>query len=367
MSTPEPSAIGAPAQPSGDVRRYVRGLLENTESFATLEPEERKRLATSLVKVLAYLSDSGAGLGPRGAADRPVSALDVGSNDALKSRLADDPKLVGADFKAGAAREGADVFKELVSAVNFPHFVSGLIEGVYTSIVNSSIKQMQAYGKLIEAVAKSAEEFAQDNVSLDSARSYVASSFPRAVIYDKSQPNARLQLKDDLEDGDRPDFKVALDMSESPSLDEEESEPKVVMAAQLKLARQRQQQLALMLALGINRIIVTDGEIKASVLFEVKARDTANRDSTASSYDSAVLRREEGGGWFDDSYATETKVSSAWSEEKERSSSELDARAKLSGNVTVRFKSETFPLERLASGNELGAVQEKSARGATGA
>jgi hypothetical protein len=349
------------------VRRYVRGLLENAGSYAALDPGERKRLAGALVKVLSYLTDETGGVAApalvEGAASAPAGALEVGSNEALKSRLADDPALVGSEFKAGAAREGAQAFEKLVSAVDFPHFVSSLIEGVYSSIVSSSIKQMQAYGKLIEAVAKSAEQFAQENITLEAARSYVASSFPRAVVYDRSRPDAKLQLQDDLEQGDQPDFKLALGMAENVSLDDEESETKVVLAAQLKLARQRQQQLALMLVLGINRIIVTDGEIKAAVLFDVKSTDRAARDTSASSYDSAVLRREEGGGWFDDSSSAETKVSSAWSEEQDRSGAQLDARAKLSGNVTVRFRSETFPLERLASGDELGLLQEKSARG----
>ncbi|HKE18656.1 MAG TPA: hypothetical protein VKB80_27455 [Kofleriaceae bacterium] len=349
-------------EPPGDVRLHVRELLGRTASFAQLGAEERRQIAGALVKVIAFLRDQGADA-PDLAGGAPVQALDIGENESLKSRLSDDPRLVGADFKAGAAREGAQVFKSLVSAVDFPKFVSGLIEGVHSSIVASSIKQMQAYGKLLEAVAKTAEEFAQENVSLDTARKFVASSFPQAVVYDNSSPGGgALRLGDDVEEGDAPDFKAKLGMSENVALDEE-NELKIVMAAQLKLARQRQQQLALMLALGINRIIVTDGEIKASVMFDVKSHDDASRRSQASTYDTSAMTREEGGGWFDDASQVETKVSSAWSEESEKSSSTLDAKAKLSGSVTVRFRSETFPLERLASGDEIGAVQEKGNRG----
>lgn len=347
--------------PPGDVRLHVRELLGRAAAFAHLGAEERRQIAGALVKVIAFLRDQGADA-PAAAGGAPVRALDIGENESLKSRLSDDPKLVGADFKAGAAREGAQVFKSLVSAVDFPKFVSGLIEGVYSSIVASSIKQMQAYGKLLEAVAKTAEEFAQENVSLDTARKFVASSFPQAVVYDNSSPGGTLRLGDDIEEGDAPDFKAKLGMADNVPLDEE-SELKIVMAAQLKLAHQRQQQLALMLALGINRIIVTDGEIKASVMFDVKSHDDASRGSQASTYDTSAMTRAEGGGWFDDASQVETKVSSAWSEESEKSSSTLDAKAKLSGSVTVRFRSETFPLERLASGDEIGAVQEKGNRG----
>ena len=34
----------------------------------------------------------------------------------------------------------------------------------------------------------------------------------------------------------------------------------------------------------------------------------------------------------------------------------------MAGSVLVKFKSETFPLERLASPSELAAVQERSAK-----
>ena len=348
-----------PEHQQQEIRHYVRDLLQSAPAFGQLPAEERRKMAHDLVRVLSLISEPGA---PLPVTPAPAQALDVGSNDALKDRLAKKQDLVGKDFKGGAAKEGAKTFKELVSAVDFPRFVSGLIEGVYTSIVNSSIKQMQEYGKLLEGVVKSAEEFAQDHISVDTARSYVASTFPQAVEMEQGDGGQRLKLKDDVEDKDVPDFQKAFAMGEKVALDED-NEAKIVAAAQLKMARDRQKMLATMVAMGINRIIVTDGEIKASVLFDVKSKDTAQRSTSASTYDSTTSQSSSGGGFFgwlfggDDT--TETKVSSAYSSEQEKSTAELEARAKLSGSVTVRFKSETFPLEKVASPEQTGAVQEK--------
>ena len=78
--------------------------------------------------------------------------------------------------------------------------------------------------------------------------------------------------------------------------------------------------------------------------------------------DQKTSSQSSGGGWFSDDESVSTTVSSAYSAEQEKSTAELEAKAKLSGSVTVKFKSETFPLERLASSDELGAVQRKSSR-----
>jgi len=258
----------------------------------------------------------------------------------------------------GATKAGAAVFRDLVSAVDFPKFVSGLVEGVYTSIVNSSIRQMQAYGKLLETVSKSVDQFAKENISEKEARDFVKSSFPGQIDLDGD--SGALKLNDDAE-GNAPDFKAVLQMQENLALTEE-NEKQIVLAAQMKMARQRQQTLAQMVAMGINRIIVTDGEIKASVLFDMKAKDTGQRSTSAAVSDQKTSSQSSGGGWFSDDESVSTTVSSAYSAEQEKSTAELEAKAKLSGSVTVKFKSETFPLERLASSDELGAVQRKSSR-----
>jgi hypothetical protein len=175
-------------------------------------------------------------------------------------------------------------------------------------------------------------------------------------------------MNEDLDEKDRPDFKGQLGVQGDLDLSDEDQERQLVESARLKVARMRQQQLATMVMLGINRIVVTEGEIKASVVFDVKASDRAHRgvdrgmSDTKASQDTSS---HSSGGWFSDDDASshvETRVSTAHNDIKEDSDSKVEAKANLSGSVKVRFKSETFPLEKLANPMEMSAVNEKAAR-----
>jgi hypothetical protein len=132
-----------------------------------------------------------------------------------QSQIARDTALI-ADYLA----------RNLMQEVDFPAFVSGLIKGVFGAIVNVSIEQMKAYGQLVAAVSKSLDKFRDENVSENEARDHLVKRFP--------------------------DLHVATTAKKKP-------------AAIKRLATQRQQLLATMVLMGINRIVVTDGKIKAKI------------------------------------------------------------------------------------------------------
>ena len=68
--------------------------------------------------------------------------------------------------------------RQLLKQVEFPTFVASLIEGVFQAIISSSIKQMNAYSELIEAAAKSVEQFRHDSVDDKQAPYHIADLFP---------------------------------------------------------------------------------------------------------------------------------------------------------------------------------------------
>src|SRR5206468_6591402 len=80
--------------------------------------------------------------------------------------------------KAQAAREGAAVAGALLQNVNFPDFVSQLIQGVFHSIVQSSIEQMEAYGRMVQSVAMTLNQFRDENVSANQGRDHLVDQFP---------------------------------------------------------------------------------------------------------------------------------------------------------------------------------------------
>ena len=88
--------------------------------------------------------------------------------------------------------------------VNFPTFVGGLIEGVFSSIVKSSIEQMEAYSKMIAAVAKSLQQFRDDNVTENQGRDHMVEKFPDlfeiGVDDFGESPGPRLKLRDGVDE-----------------------------------------------------------------------------------------------------------------------------------------------------------------------
>lgn len=135
-----------------------------------------------------------------------------------QSQIAHDTALV-VDYLANPARN-------LTQEVDFPAFVSSLLKGVFEAIVNVSIDQMKAYGKLVAAVSKSVDKFRDENVSENEARDHLLKRFP--------------------------DLHLATTAKKKP-------------AVIRRLATQRQQLLATMVMMGINRIVVTSGKIDAKI------------------------------------------------------------------------------------------------------
>lgn len=334
----------------------VDQLLTSAPAFAQLLPGERDRIGRNLSRVLAFVTDPAAG-DPKLA--ETARALDDSTDavDRLKQRIADKPRLVGADFKAGASTAGAKIFKDLVSTVDFPKFVAGLIDGVFTSIVNSSIRQMREYGKMLEAVVKSLEEFARDYIGAGQARQYLVDSFPDSLTLDAKADDSgmpKLAVKDGA---DPPDLKSFLGTPDSFNLDDSDGEQKLIAAAQLKMARMRQTELATMVLLGINRIVVTEGEINAKVVFDIKASDTASRHSGATLDDT---KSQSFGYWDDGFFGDSLQITTVHADSAEDSDARLSAKANLSGSISVKFKSETFPLDRIASAGDLITMKQKS-------
>jgi hypothetical protein len=170
----------------------------------------------------------------------------------VASRLADPAGLTTAEFRspllAKPTRDRIASFDELVHAVDFPAFVAGLIHGTFNAIVNASIEQMEAYGELVKAVAQAVDEFMQDNVDDAAARDWLASSFPEVFC----RQDGRLKTRPNVPPRAWSWLEGALRMRERARSADLKT---IVQAARRRLARARQQQLATMLMMGINRIV----------------------------------------------------------------------------------------------------------------
>jgi len=381
------------------VRPEVRKILQASPGFARLSEPEKKDIASTMVRVAAYMANPD-GLTAQelatAAPSKPALArAQADAVEATKQRLAGKQGFAGKDFEAGAVKQGVQQFGEMVKKVDFPKFVGGLIKNVFQAIVESSIDQMRAYGELLANVAKTVDQFAQDNITENNARDWLAGRFPGMLEVQASEsssgfaesaeaPPAEAKL---VPKGDDPE-RVAKTVSDSLQLEkpitdlsDEAEEQRLVLAARLQIARSRQQLLASMVVLGINRIVITDGLIHAKVIFDMRASDVARRRAIASMYDTekqhfGTKAQASYGGWYspvDASISTEYSsdhVATVQSSVDETSESKAEVKAKLSGEVRVNFKSDYFPMEKLASPEMMAAIQgnakppEKAAIGA---
>jgi hypothetical protein len=396
--------------PHPEVRARVKDLLLQSAAFRALPADQQKQIARHTVEVCDYLARPEGIEGHRLGNGAPSS----GKGDPYALGLAGDTpsamtgKPGGGGFTALGAQEGARIAGALLQQVSFPTFVSGLIEGVFHAIVKSSIEQMQAYGELVANVAKTLNQFRDENVTENQGRDYLVQQFPEMFHLDidtgaEGGPAPRVRLRDgvDEEAALKKVNSLPIDGGPLTSLDDDSIEEKAVPAARTQLAASRQQLLATMVLMGINRIVVTDGRISAKVLYDFQARDTMHRQTSATWFDygdqyaytsegdvesssaggERTYSRGEKGSYEEDtkdaSYYTKGKykntaspVLTLASAMQETTDASLSTKASLAGMVEVNFKSDYLPLEKMADSFQIARLQEAARPGpvrATGA
>ncbi|MES2669950.1 MAG: hypothetical protein V4673_05940 [Pseudomonadota bacterium] len=364
------------------VRPQVRHLLESSAGFRELDPEKQQDIARTMVRVASYMANPqglakqeltpGQGvLAKEQALSEAQAQAKVDAVDQAKLKASDKiGTFAGSDFDAGSVRQGADNFKNFVGAVDFPQFVGGLIQNVFQAIVDASIQQMEAYAELLKAVSQTVDQFAADNISMNNARDWLVQKYPEDLDIDTDGESGtpRLAIKGDEDPEARAaKFSGELQLSQPVTdLSDEDQESRLVMAARMQMARSRQQMLSSMVMLGINRIVVTDGLINAKVLFNFRASDTATRDAKASLHDrksSMNSNTTAAGvhfGWGGAASVNKNEqkhMTTVSSSVDETSTSSQEMKAKLSGEVRVNFKSDYFPMEKLASPGMIASIQ----------
>lgn len=230
------------------VRRCIHRLLASSPAFGLLPAARQKQIAQDSVRVAAYMAD------PHGLVSLEFRSplllpRSRGPASALSFKLA--PTLTG----------GTTAFDELLRAVDFPNFVAELLHGVFNAIVDSTIRQMQAYAELVASVAASVGKFADDAISDQTARDMLVAEFPDLFC-------RRTAGRPGLAWRPEADPAAVLRLRAALGLREPEPDPRRLIAAtRRRLARNRQQALATLVLMGINRIVVNDGKITAKISF----------------------------------------------------------------------------------------------------
>ncbi len=377
------------------VRESVRDILESAPAFRALSADRRRAIAQQTVEIASYLAE------PDGIRGNRLARAQAGSDGGGLSQRGGAGEE--GKFVAQGAREGAAVAGALLQAVNFPTFVASLIQGVFHAIVTSSIEQMEAYGKLVADVAKTLNQFRDENVTANQGRDHIVEQFPDLFRIDVDTgedgvQGPRVRVRDGVDERQalqRVNSTLPVEGAPLSSLDDESVEQKLVPAARTQLATSRQQLLATMVLMGINRIVVTDGKIQAKVMYDFQAKDNFKFQKSATSFDygdqyattsEGEYESESQGGERSRSYSKDSgseseerdgsyyakgkykstaapvlKLASAY---QQTSDAALQTRASLAGVVDINFKSDYLPLEKMADSFQIGQIQTAARPGA---
>ena len=346
---PSPDGIRLTPPTVDLVRGQVQALLAATPSYHALQRPEREELANKLTRISAYAAEC--------FRDICWQSRQLGQTPVVKrTREVATPmaRAQANDFKPQAANQIARITEQTLKAVAFPTFVADLIRGTFDAIVKTSIQQMESFVALVGNVSKTVDQFMADNISDLQAKDWLANRYPEHIRIQNQQavpaPGA--------DEKPPPDFRRDLNLDGGASLDESSIEEVLVPAARRKLAETRLQMLSTLALMGVNRIVITGGKIRATMAFHIDTTDRAHQES-ASDFD---FRTAAAGSFGFGPWSASASMSLAYvSSTRASSDQEINVETDLTGEVELHFKSDYFPLQRFAGTSQMQAIRGNTA------
>lgn len=343
-------------------RQKVERILSDSQSFAYLDRDTQNVLTDALTQITGYLSEDNSS-----PASRPFAGQLAPPN--LQQQLSPQnqqtgtttqpvqgqPAPTGAAPSQSATGRVGEVTRATLNAINFPEFVASLIKGTFQAIVDASIQQMEAYAELLKNVAMTVDEFMSDNISDGAAKDYLADNYNGFLVRDTSQQTPVLAVNPAAQNGnsEMPSFFKDLGFETPADIDEQAIEQTIVPAARKSMAERRQQTLATMVLMGINRIVVDEGEITAKLVFHIDASETMQMKFDQNKTTLGNMAGRSGSSSFTGNGIMVNTASL-------NAQSDINVRADLTGQVKVKFRSETFPLERFADSAAIQLINENA-------
>lgn len=250
-----------------------------------------------------------------------------------------------------ATRAAGDTLRSIADGIGFPQFVESLITGVFQAIWNSSIQQLEAMADLLEAVSKSRTQFEMTEVSDADTVSWLTRKFPflkathtpGSVHLELDRGASLTDLKPTLQAG------LGATRAELDRVHEGDLQALLTLGRRT-LARQRQQNLATLVMMGLNRIVVDRGQLHAEMDMRVDTRSAARKathDGLSTNTGAGIGAAGIGTGWGA-SGSVSTSIATV-NDTQSQSDEELAATGSLRSFVDITFHSEPVNLDQMAS------------------
>jgi hypothetical protein len=319
-----------------EARAETRATLQRSNTFANLPDDDKIRLYKDMLDANAKRVATARGLSvPNGNGYAIEQAKR--SADLINEKRHENSNL----DKVGERAE------DFLDAVDFPGFVRDLLKAVFDANLQVTTTQMETYQKLLKTATASVSKFV-NQIDDTAAFGYLA---------ENNEDEFSMTFDDDKKEDDGT-AKAQLTDKEGNKMDLGDNEVKAkIMDAKIAMAREQRALLREMMLMGITRLVVEKGTIKAGVVFDVKStenivrkdragvRKTQANSHTASARTGFLTNLVGGmsGG------TTNTKKKSEISVSTTESTSSTDLKAKLTGSVEIIFKSDYFKLDNFAA------------------
>lgn len=335
-------------------RAYTRETLKATRGFVDLEPEDQRKLFAEMYRANRQELERAAAR--RGARGVPVRAF-AGTEKA--SDMIDDSR-----HENRRIEQAGELAGEFVDEVDFPGFVRDLLKGVFDANLEVTLRQMESYQELLKTATASVSKFVN---AIDDTAAF-------GYLAENNSDEFNIDFSDSEKDSGGQPQAVLTDKSGEP-LDLGDNQVKAkIMDAKIAMAKEQRALLRETILMGITRLVVERGQVKASVLFDIKAseriektdkaalKESLSHSGSASASGGLVGKIFGGasGGATTSRRKTKISVSSA------KSQASTDLAAKVAGSVDITFKSDYFKLDNFAQMYGPVTAADRQAAGAPG-
>jgi hypothetical protein len=314
----------------------TRALLTNVAGFQAMSPEDQTALFRELYRAkVAELSTSnghnGRSAGVRAFAGPKKASDMIDDKRHLNQRIDQAGQLAG----------------EFIDEIDFPKFVRDLVKGVFDANLDVTLKQMEAFQKLLKTATASVATFV-NKIDDTAAFGYLA---------ENQSDTFSLGFPDEGE-GDKGEQQPVLTDKSGNKLDLGDNEVKAkIMEAKIAMAQEQRAMLREVILMGVTRLVVEKGVIKAACKFDIKAGEKIDKADKAAlqeaSSTSASLTASGGmlGSIFGGPRGgtTHSRQKSKISVASTKSQATTDLSAQVSGSVEIQFKSDYFKLDNFAT------------------
>ena len=319
-------------------RAQAKALLKDSDQFRKLAPPEQQHFYKDLVQSISQqlaIGNGAAIAAAMAAPPPPPRASDMIDDSRYLNKRIDQLGAIAQDF---------------VEAVDFPKFVRDLLKGVFDANLEVTLAQMKAYGDLLKTATASVAKFVN---AIDDTAAF-------GYLAENQGDKFSIDFDDEAkEPAKNPDGMVLTDKdgNKLDHLGDNDVKAKI-MDAKIAMAKEQRALLREMLLMGVTRLVVERGNVKAGVIFDFKATEKVDKKDKAALKEAStsgwsashntgllgsILGGSVGGGYSSSKQEARISVSSA------KGVADTSLAAKLTGSVDITFKSDYFKLDNFAT------------------